>query len=72
MDQNGKRLTERVTVNFSRSDLQMLREICEHRCEDISGFIRSATLKRAAQMQFFPVERKKALEILPDQHQMKG
>jgi len=62
MGQNAKRLTERVTVNFSRADLQMLREICALRSEDISGFIRSATLKRAAEMQFFPGERKKALE----------
>jgi hypothetical protein len=66
MSQNGKRLTERVTVNFSRLDLQMLQEICELRSEDLSGFIRTATLKRAAQMQFFPVERKKALETQTD------
>jgi hypothetical protein len=63
MSQNGKRLTERVTVNFSKADLQVLREICELRSEDLSGFIREATLKRAAAMQFFPLERKKALEI---------
>lgn len=63
MARNRNSLVEKVTVHFSKEDYKLLLEICHHRTEDVSGFIRRATLKEVAGLQFLPADRKKALEI---------
>jgi hypothetical protein len=40
--------SERVTVNFSKEELQKLRTVCDTTGDDVSGFVRRATLKELA------------------------
>jgi hypothetical protein len=51
-ERRGQALTERVTVNFSREQLERLGEYTRSYGEDLGGFIRRAALEKLAELGF--------------------
>ena len=52
-----------IGVRFPTEDRNLLRQVCKHRGDDMSGFIRRAVKRELAELSYYPKETKKALGI---------
>ena len=56
-------LERTIGVRVTEELYQLLTTVCQHRGEDVAGFIRRAILTELAQLSFLPDDQKKALGV---------
>ena len=60
-------MSNQIGIRMRRKDLDILKQVCKARGEDVSSFVRRSVLKELARLSYLTQEEKKALGVVSKQ-----
>ena len=65
-------MSNQIGIRMRRKDLDILKQVCKARGEDVSSFVRRSVLKELARLSYLTQEEKKALGVVSKQSTRKS